>query len=72
MRVANLIEINEDDGVDYIALEYVAGTNLADWMLGRGPIDERPSLAIMADGGSGLEEAHERGIVHREVKPEKS
>ncbi len=69
-RVANLIELNEDDGVHYIALEYVAGTNLADWMLGQGPIDERPSLAILADVARALEEAHERGIVHRDIKPE--
>ena len=69
-RVANLIELNEDDGVHYIALEYVAGTNLADWALGRGPIAERPSLAILADVARALEAAHERGIVHRDIKPE--
>ena len=69
-RVANFIELNEDDGIHFIALEYVAGINLADWMLGRGPIDERTSLAILADVARALESAHERGIVHRDIKPE--
>ncbi len=69
-RVANLIELNEDDGVHFIALEYVAGTNLADWMIGRGPIDERQALSILADVARALEAAHERGIVHRDIKPE--
>ena len=48
----------------------MAGTNLADWMIGRGPVDERASLAILADVARALESAHERGIVHRDVKPE--
>ena len=69
-RVANFIELNEDDGVHFIALEYVAGINLADWISGRGPIDERTSLAILADVARALESAHDRGIVHRDVKPE--
>ncbi len=69
-RVANLIELNEDDGVHYIALEYVAGTNLADWVAGRGPIDEHQALSIVADVARALEAAHERGIVHRDIKPE--
>ena len=69
-RVANFIELNEDDGIHFIALEYVAGTNLADWIVGRGPIDERTSLAILADVARALESAHERGIVHRDIKPE--
>ena len=69
-RVANLIELNEDDGVHYIALEYVEGINLADWISGRREVDERASLAIMADVARALEGAHERGIVHRDIKPE--
>jgi serine/threonine protein kinase/class 3 adenylate cyclase len=69
-RVANLIELNEDEGVHYLVLEYVDGTNLADWMLDRGPADERASLAILADVARALEPAHARGIVHRDIKPE--
>jgi serine/threonine protein kinase/class 3 adenylate cyclase len=69
-RVTNLIELNEDEGVHYLVLEYVAGTNLAEWMIKRGPIDERDSLSILADVARALESAHERGIVHRNIKPE--
>ena len=52
-RVANFIELNEDDGVHYLALEYVAGTNLADWMVGRGPIDERAEPGDPGRRGAG-------------------
>jgi serine/threonine protein kinase/class 3 adenylate cyclase len=69
-RVANLIEVNEDEGVHYIALEFVDGINLAEWLKARGTIEERPALAILADVARALEAAHERGIVHRDIKPE--
>ena len=69
-RVANYIELNEDEGVHYLVLEYVAGPDLAAWMLARGPVAEREALAILADVARALESAHERGIVHRDIKPE--
>ena len=62
--------MNEDEGVHYLVLEYVAGTNLAEWMLNRGPIEEGTSLAILADVARALESAHELRIVHRDIKPE--
>ena len=41
-RVTNFIEVNEDDGIHYLALEFVRGTDLAAWRLGaRGAIAER-------------------------------
>ena len=68
--ITNLIELNEDDGVHYLALEYVEGTSLGRWLRQRGMLDEPIALAIMADVARGLEVAHERGIVHRDIKPE--
>jgi serine/threonine protein kinase/class 3 adenylate cyclase len=69
-QVANFIEVNEDDGIHYLALEFVKGTDLAAWMTGRGPLAEREALTILADVARALATAHERGIVHRDVKPE--
>jgi len=69
-QVANFIEVNEDDGIHFLALEFVAGINLADWMAARGRLDERPAMAILADVARALDSAHERGIVHRDIKPE--
>jgi len=69
-HVANFIELNEDDGVHFLALEFVAGLNLARWQAGQGAVDEPSALAILADVARALELAHGRGIVHRDIKPE--
>ena len=69
--VANLIEINHDAGVDFIALEFVDGGDLADLLEARGGrLPEEEALAIVADIARGLAEAHARGIVHRDIKPQ--
>ncbi|MDR3638925.1 MAG: protein kinase [Isosphaeraceae bacterium] len=68
--VANLIEVNEDNGIYYLALEYVAGPSLAYWLGGRNALSEAVALSIVADVARGLAVAHERGIIHRDIKPE--
>ena len=68
--VTNLVEVNEDGGVHYLVLEFVAGTSLAQWLVRRGRLDEPTALGIMADVARALDFAHGRGIVHRDVKPE--
>ena len=68
--VANLIEMNEDGGVHYLAQEFVPGPNLGRLIAERGPLDESLALAIVSDVARALADAHRRGIVHRDVKPE--
>jgi serine/threonine protein kinase/class 3 adenylate cyclase len=67
--VTNLLEVNEDDGVHYIVLEFVAGASLDRVLADRGRLDERTALAVTADVARGLMDAHRLGIVHRDVKP---
>jgi serine/threonine protein kinase/class 3 adenylate cyclase len=69
-HVVNLLEVNEDAGVHYLALEYVAGRTLGRLLAERGRLEEREAVAILADVCRGLSEAHARGIVHRDVKPD--
>ncbi len=68
-HVANLLEVNEDGGVHYLVLEFVAGTPLDTFVNAHGPLGEPAALAILADVARGLAEAHERGIIHRDLKP---
>jgi serine/threonine protein kinase/class 3 adenylate cyclase len=68
-RVVNLLEYNEDDGIPYLVLEFVAGFSLAEILSRQGRLEERAALAFMAEVAGGLSPAHERGIVHRDIKP---
>jgi serine/threonine protein kinase/class 3 adenylate cyclase len=68
-HVVNLLEFNEEDGVPYLVLEFVAGKNLSDLIAQRTQLDESTALDIMADVARALAGPHDRGIIHRDVKP---
>jgi eukaryotic-like serine/threonine-protein kinase len=68
-HVVNLLEYNEDDGIPYLVLEFVAGTNLGQLLEERSRLEVPEALAIMAGVARGLTEAHQRGIIHRDIKP---
>jgi eukaryotic-like serine/threonine-protein kinase len=53
----------------YIVMEYVTGRSLDHVMNERGPLPAREVIDYMAQAALGLAHAHERGIVHRDVKP---
>jgi serine/threonine protein kinase/class 3 adenylate cyclase len=67
--VANLIEVNEDAGIQYLVLEFIAGQSLGKLLDERGPLEEPQALAIMADVARALVDAHRKGIIHRDIKP---
>jgi len=68
--VVNYIELNEDDGVHYLVLEYVQGRSLRAWLTAGARFEETTALTIVADVARGLSVAHERGIIHRDIKPD--
>src|SRR5687768_5710448 len=68
-NIITIYEIDEMDGVPFIAMELVEGTRLRD-VLRSGPVSVRKLLSIGAQMAEGLAVAHERGIVHRDLKPE--
>jgi non-specific serine/threonine protein kinase len=67
----NIVPIHrggEVDGVLYLAMRYVPGTNLRQ-IVDRGQLDMDRIERVMTSVGSALDAAHERGLVHRDVKP---
>jgi serine/threonine protein kinase/class 3 adenylate cyclase len=68
-HVVNLLEFNEEDGVPYLVLEFVAGKNLGDLIAERKQLEESTALEIMADVARALAGPHDLGIIHRDVKP---
>ena len=68
-HVVNLLEHGEDRGVPYLVMEFVTGRTLADLLEDRKRLDEPTALSVASNIALALEDAHRRGIVHRDVKP---
>jgi eukaryotic-like serine/threonine-protein kinase len=67
-NIAVVHDVGEQDGMDYLVMEYVAGSSLAE-KLRAGPLPAKEALALGAEISAALEEAHEQGVVHRDLKP---
>lgn len=65
-NVVPVYDVEQADETLFVAMEFVAGLTLRDW-LARRP-DQREILAVLADAGRGLAAAHDAGIVHRDFK----
>ena len=61
-------DTGEEDGRPYIVMEYVAGRSLRDVLRREGVLPQR-AAEIASDAALALHYAHERGLVHRDVKP---
>src|SRR5205814_772837 len=67
-NVATIYEVNEtDDGRAYIVMEYCEGESLAQ-RLRRRPVDAGEWIAIARQIAAGVAAAHEKGVVHRDIK----
>jgi serine/threonine-protein kinase len=69
----NIVQIywsDEADGLHYMALEYVEGRNLRDFLQKKGPPELPGALSVMRQVAAALQRASELGFVHRDVKPE--
>jgi serine/threonine-protein kinase len=63
-------EYSTSDGVDYCAMGFVEGISVLDLLDGHGSLEEGLALHIATQVGEALQHMHERGVVHRDVKPD--
>jgi eukaryotic-like serine/threonine-protein kinase len=69
-HVARLFEYVESGRNAAVVMEYVEGASLRDLLNNGGEIDPEAAMYVLKGALIGLAEAHRRGIVHRDVKPE--
>ena len=68
-NIVSVYEYGEDDKVTYIAMEYVEGAGLREYLNRRASFDFGQLAALMEQLLDALEFAHARGVVHRDIKP---
>src|SRR5262245_61809297 len=67
-NVAGILGLEEVGGARYLVLELVDGETLAE-RIERGPLSVSDTIDMARQVGAALEAAHERGVVHRDLKP---
>jgi tetratricopeptide (TPR) repeat protein/tRNA A-37 threonylcarbamoyl transferase component Bud32 len=67
-NVVTVHDVGDFEGQVYIAMEFVEGTTLREWLRER-PRDWREILDKFVEAGRGLAAAHAAGIIHRDFKP---
>jgi beta-lactam-binding protein with PASTA domain/serine/threonine protein kinase len=69
-HVVGVYDQGEDDGVVFLAMEYVPGQTLRDVIRAESPMRPARALALIEPIVSALAAAHRAGLIHRDVKPE--
>lgn len=67
-HICVLHDIGQQDGTDFLVMEYLEGETLAD-RLKKGPLATEQVLKIATEIADALEKAHRAGVVHRDLKP---
>ncbi len=69
-NIVTVIDRGEDDGRPYIVFEYVEGENLKQLVTREGALPVGTVIDLGIQIAQALEAAHERGVVHRDIKPQ--
>lgn len=68
-NVVSIYDVAQDSGIDYIVMEYVEGVTLKQYIDAKGIIPWKEAIDYGAQICSGIEHAHKKGIVHKDIKP---
>ena len=68
-NIVTIYQVNQQDDFYYFAMENVSGGSLHDLIKKRGPLPLDESLIIINRVAEGLDYAHRKGIIHRDIKP---
>ncbi|MBI5067507.1 MAG: protein kinase [Deltaproteobacteria bacterium] len=69
-NVLRVFDLSEADGLRFLTMQYIEGDTLAGLMKRHRPLPIEWSLALFRQIGAGLQAAHEKGVLHRDLKPQ--
>ena len=69
-NIVSVLDYGQDGKIRYIVQEYVEGRTLKELIQEHGYLDYRLATPLMIQIGLALEHAHQRGVIHRDIKPQ--
>lgn len=69
-NIVNIFDVGEEENILFMAMEYVDGLTLQDYIRENGPLDVEESLKIMRQLSDAIAHAHVNGLIHRDIKPQ--
>lgn len=69
-NIVEIYDVGDYKGHHYIVMEFVSGKTLKQVIRSRGPLVNEEAIDIMKQLCSAVAEAHTRGIIHRDIKPQ--
>ena len=68
-NIVTVYDVGEDEGTLYLAMEYISGGSLSQRLLDPIPFEVADRIRVLAEVADALGHAHQRGVIHRDVKP---
>ncbi|MBQ7535516.1 MAG: Stk1 family PASTA domain-containing Ser/Thr kinase, partial [Stomatobaculum sp.] len=69
-NIVSIYDVVDEDDLHYIVMELVEGITLKDYITKKGHLDIKETIGIAVQVAQGIGAAHQRGIIHRDVKPQ--
>ena len=69
-NIVNIYDVGSENGLYYIVMEYVEGITLKTYIEKKGQLSFKESASIAIQVARGIEDAHNKNIIHRDIKPQ--
>lgn len=69
-NIVNIYDVGSENGLYFIIMEYIDGITLKSYIERKGRLNFKEVLSIAIQVGRGIKAAHEKGIIHRDIKPQ--
>ncbi|CAN5529396.1 Stk1 family PASTA domain-containing Ser/Thr kinase [soil metagenome] len=69
-NIVSVYDVGNDQDLHYIVMEHIRGPNLKELIYQQGPFSVDGAVFIISQVASALDYAHQRGLVHRDIKPQ--